>query len=182
MALSLFGGGTNDPFTQMDRAIERAFDRYFSGRGNLGLDVVPTPGVTSPGDLWTSVAGSHPFDIIERDNSYEVMADAPGMNPEDIHIECQNGVLTIRGQHKEHREEKGRRGRVHRSERVVRSFNRSFGLPQNAAEDNIEASLDRGVLKVTVPKVPEPAKPQPKRIAVKPTAHEGGESAKQQRT
>lgn len=176
MALSLFGG-YQDPFSQMERMVDRAFERALGGRGTMGtpsggLDLMPFPGAagtmtTMPSELmFNPLAGTHPMDIIEKDDHYEIIADAPGMTPEDITIEALQGVLTVRGQHKDVLEEKDKRGRVHRSERITRSFMRSFGLPKNANEDQISATLDRGVLRVHVAKVPEPEAPKPKRIMV----------------
>jgi HSP20 family protein len=164
-----------DPFGQMDNMIDRAFNRAF-GRGLItpagtswtpgttGMDLMPT-GMTS--DLmFTPLSGTHPMDIVEKDDHYAIYADCPGMCPEDINVECNQGVLTMRGEHKEAKEMKDKKGRVHRSERVTRSFTRSFALPKNCNEDDIKACLDKGVLCVCVAKTPEPDMPKPKRITI----------------
>lgn len=134
--------------------------------------------VTEP-DLWRSVAGTHPMDVVETPTNYELHADAPGMNPDEIKVEIDQKTLLISGEHKEVKRHE-ENGRVWRQERTFRKFNRSFTLPEDAKPDEISASLDAGVLKVVVPKAPEAAKPEPKRITVgAPVGHSGGTNVPQ---
>lgn len=175
-------GGFGDPLLdQMERAMQRSLDRTFGGFGSL----VPSSGGTvgRPSDLFRTVAGgTFPMDLVEKEKEYDVIADAPGMKPEDITVEVQDNVLTVRGQHSEVKTDKDQQGRVMRSERVMRSFNRSFVLPEDANPDNVQAQLDKGVLKVVVPKIPAPEKPQPKRITVQGTSDAGTSAATATRT
>lgn len=168
-----------DPFAQMrelermmDRTFSAALDRAFGTSGNTGLlSVVPSAG--TKGAAWQTVgsSGAHkPMDVVEYDDRYEIVADAPGMTPEEIDVSVQEGVLTVKGQHREERVEHDRQGKLHRAERTYTSFSRSFCLPKNATEDNISASLNHGVLRVSVPKASEPDRPQPKRIEVRAAA------------
>lgn len=160
---------TYDPlFSGLERAFDNSINRLVGG-GMLAPS--GQPGATStalayPTDpLFRSLAGTWPMDIEETDKEYHVYSDAPGMSPEDIKVEVNDNVITISGEHKEvHREKEGRR--AHRTERTVRRFTRSFVLPPDAKEEGISASLDKGVLKVSVPRTPPPPRPQPKRIAV----------------
>jgi HSP20 family protein len=81
---------------------------------------------------------------------------------------CPPSVLPsqVSGQRKLEHQEKDADGKVWRSERAAFSFSRAFELPPNARAEGISASMDKGVLTVTVPKRDPPAKPEPKRIAV----------------
>ncbi len=89
-------------------------------------------------------------DIREEDDKYVISADIPGVKPEDIDIQTENKVLTVRGERKvEHNEEKD--GYIRR-ERVSGSFERSFRLPDVADLDKIEAKYENGELHILVPK------------------------------
>ncbi len=101
-------------------------------------------------------------DIIENDASYTIYADVPGVKPEEVEIEVENGVLTLKGQRKENKtdEKEGYK----RTERVYGSFYRRFTLPETINADDIKAKTQHGVLEVIIPKRP---KPEPKRIQVK---------------
>ncbi|MFS8636977.1 MAG: Hsp20/alpha crystallin family protein [Gemmatimonadota bacterium] len=104
-------------------------------------------------------------DITERDDALVLTAELPGMRREDIEVELDNNVLTIRGEKKEEREEKGEERYLY--ERRFGSFSRSFTLPRTVDPDRISARYERGVLTVTLPKLEES---KGKRIEV-----EGGE-------
>ncbi|KAF8062724.1 Heat shock 22 kDa protein [Scenedesmus sp. PABB004] len=158
MALSTYFGG--DPmFGQLERAMDRAFERALGGRGG---DVMAAfmPTLTGP-----SGAGGHPMDIIETKDAFELHTDAPGFTPDDISVQMHEGVLTISGNRKEERVEKDG-DKVVRRERHFSQFSRSFTLPDNVKEEGISASLDKGVLRVSVPKTEPAPKPEPKRITV----------------
>lgn len=81
-------------------------------------------------------------------------AELPGLRQEDVELEIENNVLTIRGRKVETREEKGER-RFHVWERRYGAFQRSFSLPRTVAADQIAASFENGVLHVRMPKAPE---------------------------
>ncbi len=100
-------------------------------------------------------------DIKEEDKQFVLLADIPGVDPKDIEVNMENGMLTIKGERKtEATEEKEDYKRV---ERVYGSFYRRFSLPETADAEKISATASNGVLKVTIPKV---EKVQPKRINV----------------
>lgn len=101
-------------------------------------------------------------DIIEDDKEYLLKAELPEMRKEDVKVTVENGVLTISGERKLEKEEKGRK--YHRIERAYGSFVRSFTLPDDADADRVSAEFKDGVLKVHVAKS-EAAKP--KQIEVK---------------
>ncbi len=103
------------------------------------------------------------IDVEEKEGKYLVRADLPGIKKEDLHIEVQDGVLTLRGERREEREEK--KGRYCRFERAYGSFERSFRVPENVTEKDIHAKYTDGVLELDIP-APQ-AKQQRKAIEVK---------------
>lgn len=101
-------------------------------------------------------------DIREEKDRYVLRADLPGVNPEDIEITMESGVLTIRGER--HGETMAEEQSYRRVERISGRFFRRFTLPDTADADNISATGKNGVLEVTIPKH---EKMKPRRITVK---------------
>jgi HSP20 family protein len=101
-------------------------------------------------------------DISETDNEFVINAEIPDIKKEDVKVNVENGVLTLKGERKQEKEEKGKK--FHRVERYYGSFCRSFVLPENVAEDKIDASFKDGMLKLTIPKTESK---KPKAIEVK---------------
>jgi HSP20 family protein len=89
-------------------------------------------------------------DVKETDKEVRFSFDLPGMKEDDIAIEVQDNVLSVSGERREEREERGEGFR--RLERRFGSFARSFPLPAGVSEDDIKADYDNGVLKIRVPK------------------------------
>lgn len=137
------------PFTSLQREIERVFDDFTRG----------FPSFTGDRELMPSM------DVTETDKEIEVTAELPGLEEKDVQINFADNVLTIRGEKKSEREEKDKDYRL--VERSYGSFSRSIELPSGVDPDRIQASIAKGVLKVTVPK---PAPAQVKRIDVKSAA------------
>jgi HSP20 family protein len=96
-------------------------------------------------------------DITEDDKEYLIKAELPEVKKEDVKVTVENGTLTITGERKFEKEEKGKK--YHRMERAYGSFMRSFTLPETAAGDKVSADFKDGVLKVHLPKSAE-AKPR----------------------
>lgn len=97
------------------------------------------------------------LDVRETEGGFEVTVDLPGMEPEDVDVTFENGVLTISGTRvfsKEDDEET-----YHRIERSFGTFARSVRLPRTADTEKIEATFEKGVLNVSIPKS-EAAKPR----------------------
>jgi HSP20 family protein len=89
-------------------------------------------------------------DIKEEENAFVIHADVPGVEPKDIDVHMEHGVLSIRGERKfDSEEEKAGYKRV---ERVRGSFFRRFTLPDTADAENISARVEKGVLEVRIPK------------------------------
>ena len=100
------------------------------------------------------------MDVSERENEYEITAELPGMDASNIDVKLSEGVLTIKGEKEEQKEEKQKD--YHISERRFGSFQRSFELPEGIDEDKIQASFEKGVLTIKLPKGPEARKPEKK--------------------
>ena len=100
-------------------------------------------------------------DIKEGKDAYEVVADVPGVNPKDIDVSLEDGVLTVKGERKS--ENKDEKEGYTRTERVYGSFYRRFTLPDTADADNISAKTEHGVLRLHIPKK---EKALPKQITV----------------
>jgi len=103
-----------------------------------------------------------PFDIKETKDAYLFKADLPGIKEKDLEVTMTGNRLDVSGKREEEKEEKS--DRYYSYERNYGSFSRSFTLPEGAEVDKLRASLDQGVLTITVPKKPDV---QAKKIAVK---------------
>ena len=101
-------------------------------------------------------------DISETRKNFIVKAELPGLDAKDVKVSLSGDLLTIKGEKKKEEEEKDEHH--HFIERYSGSFQRSFQLPTSVKGDKVEATFDKGVLKVTIPKVEEAEK---KEIEVK---------------
>jgi len=102
----------------------------------------------------TAVSFIPAVDVREEASRFVVEADLPGVQPGDIEITAEKGVLTLRGERKiEKREQAG----YERLERLSGGFTRRFALPENVQADAIKARFAHGVLEVSIPKQPEVA-------------------------
>jgi HSP20 family protein len=103
-----------------------------------------------------------PVDIQETDKEYLIKAELPDVKKEEVKVEMLDGVLTIEGERKQEKEEKGKR--FHTVERSYGRFVRQFALPNEVDATNIEAEFKDGMLNVHLPKT---ALAKPKAIEVK---------------
>ena len=106
--------------------------------------------------LWDESALERSFsgfrtDVIEKDDSYELQAELPGFNKEDIHIDLKNDVLTISASHNEEKKEEDKESKYIRRERHSSSYSRSFRV-SNVLPEDIKAVYNNGVLEVSFPK------------------------------
>ena len=118
--------------------------------------------------LWDRFLGETPFartfsetwmpsvDISETKDNFVVKAELPGLEAKNVNVSISGDVLTIKGEKKTKEEEKDEH--YHCIERYSGSFQRAFQLPSGVKANKIEASFDKGVLKVTLPKVEEAKK------------------------
>lgn len=116
----------------------------FPGRNATGMGLVP------------------PLDISETDENILVKVEAPGIEPKDIDISVSGDTLTIKGEKKLEKEEKGKN--YHFVERSYGSFSRSVGLPTPVNSDQVKAEYKKGILEITLPKS---EKSKAKKIPVK---------------
>ena len=130
-------------FDRMFRDMERVFGPY-RGVSGTGYDFVPA------------------CDIEETESEYHLSMDVPGLEKEDFKIEVVGNSVSISGERKQEKEEKG--ANQYRLERSYGRFERTFTLPDGVKEDDIEANYDNGVLCLTLPKS---EKSKAKHISVK---------------
>ena len=90
-------------------------------------------------------------DVIETEREIRVVTEMPGLRRENIEVDVENNVLTIRGEKREERME-GEQGRFHLAERRYGTFTRSFVLPRDVDPEQIQADFQDGVLTVAIPK------------------------------
>lgn len=113
-------------------------------------------------DVETPVADWAPaVDIVEEKDRFVLRADVPGVMPSDIDVSMEDGVLSISGERRTHKEEEIEG--LKRFERVSGKFYRRFTLPETADAEGISARSANGILEVSIPKQPEV---QPRRITV----------------
>lgn len=143
----------SDPFLTLRREMDRLFDDAFRSFG-----VGPGFGM-GEGGTWTPSV-----DVRETDKGVEVIAELPGVDEKDIELNVSDGVLTIRGEKKAERTDKG--DGWHVMERSYGSFARSIALPIEVDQDKANAEFKNGVLHVTLPAAPE-AQRKVHRIKVK---------------
>jgi len=123
--------------TRMQEEMNRFFDDFF-GEQRRGL----AEGAWLPA-----------VDVSETESELVVRAELPGMSHEDIEINVQDNILTLKGEKKQ--EKKEEKENFHRLERSYGSFSRSFSLPAGVKPDDIKATFKDGVLQVTMPKAEE---------------------------
>jgi len=123
-----------DPFADLNR-VQREIEKNFFGPRNRQADFAP------------------PVDVHEDENALVLRAELPGVQRDDIDIQIDGNVLTLKGERKIEAEKQSRR--YHRIERVYGNFVRQFQLPTNVDATKIEASLTDGVLTLSLPKKEE---------------------------
>jgi HSP20 family protein len=128
-----------DPFAELNR-FQREVSRSFEGAA-----------------AWTPAV-----DIFEDKESIQVRAELPGVKTEDVKVDVENNILTLRGERKLEHEDK--KDHYHRVERFYGAFTRQFMLPRTVDAEQIDAQLKEGVLTVRLPKKSEV---KPRAIAVK---------------
>lgn len=115
-----------------------------------------------PREGWLAADIAAPLDIAETENAFELRLDVPAMKAEDFDIDVNGNVVTVRGERKEEKDEKGKTW--HRVERRTGRFARTVTLPCNVMADEVAADYTGGVLTVKLPKIEEA---RPKKITVK---------------
>jgi HSP20 family protein len=142
---------TLTPLFSLRREMDRLFDDTF-GRAASGASA------------WNPAV-----DVREEQDAFVFDLELPGIAPEAVEVTADNGVLSVSGEKRSGSERD--ESRWHIVERTQGSFRRTFQLPQNVNEEDIDANFENGVLTVRVPKAEVP---KPKRIAVRANAGRKG--------
>lgn len=139
----------DDAFTarrEFDRILDRVLATPYLATGTSGV--------------WSPVV-----DVREDKDAIRVHAELPGMNPEDVDVSVENGVLTIAGEKKQELEHGGGESDYHLVERRYGRFERSFQVPTSVDAGAVSARFENGVLTVRLPKT-EAAKPRRVQVEV----------------
>jgi HSP20 family protein len=144
------------PLMQLHRDIDRMFDTVFPGIGWGRL-------LNVDDELLRPRA-----DVASTDKEYTITVEVPGVDEKDVKLEItHDGQLVVRGDKKQEKEQKGKN--FHRVERSYGSFQRTFSLPEDANQENINASFKDGLLTVTLQRKAISQTPA-KRIEIKKAA------------
>jgi HSP20 family protein len=114
--------------------------------------------------FFTSAAQAPAVEVSEKEKEFVIAAELPGLDEKNVDLKLSNGLLTISGEKKDEREQKEKD--YYFSERRYGSFRRSFRVPENVDTDKIEASFNKGVLTIRLPKTAESQKAE-KKIDIK---------------
>ena len=141
-------------FGTLHREIDRLFDDFTRGFGATGMQAMS--------NLVPSI------DASETDKEIVITAELPGLERKDVEVSLDDNILTIRGEKKIEAEQKDDKSKnVHVSERAYGLFYRMLELPTGIDPSTVQATMSKGVLKVTIPK---PARSEAKKIEVKEAA------------
>ena len=145
---TVFGENLMDVFDDFDRSFFRSF-----------------------GNIDHTLYGKHAqhmmkTDVKELEDSYEVDVDLPGFKKDEIHLELNNGYLTISTEKTLEKDNEGKKGKMLRQERYSGVMQRSFFVGEHLTEEDIKASYDSGVLHVIIPKKDAPKAPEKKTILI----------------
>ena len=105
-------------------------------------------------------------DIKEFDDKYEVEIDLPGFKKDELHLELNDGYLTISAEKGLDKDEKDKNDKYIRRERYAGSMSRSFYVGENMKEEDIHAKYENGILTLDVPKEQKKAVPEKRYIAI----------------
>ncbi|WP_296069940.1 Hsp20/alpha crystallin family protein [uncultured Agrobacterium sp.] len=145
------------PFETLRAEVDRLFDDFLPSSWRA-------PDHFSNGHMLDGWSTAPAVDLVEKEEAYEVTAECPGLDAKNVDVKFSNGLLTIRGEKSEEKEDKQKE--YHLSERRYGSFQRSFSLPNHVDADKITATFEKGVLTVKLPKSPE-AKKNERKIEVR---------------
>jgi len=129
-----------DPFSDVDTLFNRVLSRRLTS----------WPRSAFAAEEGGALEWSPSADISETDKEYLIRAELPAVNKDDVTVTVDAGMLTIEGERKQKKEEKGEK--FHRVERIYGKFTRQFSLPENAQSDAIRCESADGVLTVHIPK------------------------------
>ena len=165
----------SDPFT-FAQAMSDEMDRLFAsyGFGSSPLGRLERGGGSRPlqrgqqGGFQRDLEGGArqwmpPMEVFRRGDELVVRADLPGLSPDDVHIDIEDGMLTLSGERRQEQED--RQEGWYRSERSYGAFSRTLALPEGVDEEQVQARFDQGVLEVTIP-VPSQKESRGRRVQI----------------
>jgi len=130
-----------NPFYAMRQEMDRLFDDFWGGSGLAPL-----------GGFMERYSVFNPrVDVTENDKEIKVATELPGLDEKDVEVSLSNDMLTISGEKKAEKEDKGEN--YYRLERSYGSFRRAIPLPTEIEADKVEATFKNGVLQITLPKL-----------------------------
>ena len=141
----------NDPFSLLQREVNRAFDEVFRGFPAIGRGAAGLGGFAPQ------------LDVRETELGLEIAAELPGMSEQDVDLRLEGDLLTLSGEKKDERTQD--QGGLHLTERSFGRFQRSFRLPYRPDPNQVQAQFDKGVLRVTLPR-PQPQQQSGGRIQI----------------
>jgi HSP20 family protein len=142
---------------ELRRQVDHLFEDFTGG------DWLPRLG-ESPLFRSAGLGGRLAVDLVEKDTAFELQAELPGMTAKDVDVSLRNGMVVIKGEKREQKDEKAEGYRI--QERRYGAFERSFAVPEGVDTSAIEATFADGVLKVNLPKTADAQKPA-QTIAIK---------------
>ena len=148
MTITRYTNPWHPQHTGLQDELKQAFERFFGESDGDQSNVVTSQWMPR-------------VDIKEEKERFVILADIPGVDPKDIEVHMEKGILTIRGERSSEAREEGQRWS--RVERSHGTFHRRFALPDSANPDAISATGRHGVLEISIPKKPETT---PRRIQV----------------
>lgn len=128
---------TFTPFSEFDEMPEMV--RRFLRDPFTGFAAAPTEWIPA-------------VEVAENADEITISAELPGMNEQDVMVNVENDILSIRGEKKDERRETGNGKKFHVVERFYGNFERSFTLPRSVDPEKIRAEFDKGVLTIHMPK------------------------------
>ncbi len=143
------------PFASFQREMNKLFENFFGG-----VDLAPWASL----ERRAAATFTPRVDVSETDKEIKVSVELPGMDEKDIDVSLTRDTLTIKGEKKEEKEDKGKD--YYRMERSYGSFTRGIPLPVEVDTDKVHATFKKGVLQVTLPKTAK-AIQETKKISVK---------------
>jgi HSP20 family protein len=151
------------PMATLRGQMDRLFDEFAGGWHvpSLRREFFDREPFRTP--LWTRDVVDVRFDLSETDKVLEMTVELPGIDEKDVELVLNDGVLTLKGEKRVEKEEKEKD--YYLSERRYGAFSRSLRLPESVDTGKIEATFDKGVLKIVVPKRAE-AKAKKTKIAI----------------
>ncbi|MFO7881975.1 MAG: Hsp20/alpha crystallin family protein [Kosmotogaceae bacterium] len=148
MAIERREGNVFTPFVDLQREIDRMFDEAFEDFGirrSTRNGFIPT------------------VNIYETEDAVNIEMEIPGIEKDALDIDLSDGVLTVKGEKKNEREDESKN--YHLYERTFGSFNRSFRIPDNVDQNKAKAKYENGILKIELPKKEE-AKREAKKLEI----------------